>query len=199
MNFLFDIGRVLLDFDFEASLRRLLPEGDDIDRRLAPLLERKDEFEAGRIPLDDYLDLARDTLGPAVSRDAFIAAWREIFTPNLPMWDCVRRLHGEGHRLVLFSNINPIHWPWIAETYEIFELFPEGILSFEIGAVKPHDPMYRHAVEQLGLRPAETLYLDDLPDNIATGRRFGFHCHQYDLRRHRDFEAWLDATLASVV
>ena len=42
MNFLFDIGRVLLDFDFESSLATLLPDGvDDPHERLQRLLARK--------------------------------------------------------------------------------------------------------------------------------------------------------------
>ena len=45
-----DIGRVLLDFDFESSLARLLPPGTPDPHGAAQrLLERKDEFETGRI------------------------------------------------------------------------------------------------------------------------------------------------------
>ena len=45
MNFLYDIGRVLLDFDFESSLSRLLPAGIANPReRLERLLARKDDL-----------------------------------------------------------------------------------------------------------------------------------------------------------
>ena len=59
MDFLFDIGKVLLDFDFETSLSRYLPrEKKDISHVFTELLERKDEFEAGRISLEDYVPWA---------------------------------------------------------------------------------------------------------------------------------------------
>ena len=192
MTFLFDIGRVLLDFDFESSLARLLPPGcPDPHERLARLLERKDDFETGRIDPDDYIHWALGVLGSDASPDEFRHAWQRIFTPNEPMWDRVRQLSAAGHRLILFSNTNAIHCPWVFGQYPAFSHFKEAVLSFETGAVKPHPPIYQHALEKHALVPQETLYIDDLPQNIATGIEFGFHCHQYDLNDHPAFEQWL--------
>ncbi len=192
MTFLYDIGRVLLDFDFESSLARLLPpDCNDPHGRLERLLERKDEFESGAIGADDYIKWATGVLGSDASPDQFRHAWRHIFTPNAPMWERVRDLHRCGHRLILFSNTNGIHCPWVFDEFPEFSLFHEAVLSFEVGAIKPHPPIYRHALDTHGLGPEQTLYIDDLPQNIATGRDFGFHCHQYDLRNHAAFDEWL--------
>ena len=197
MNFLFDIGRVLLDFHFENSLARLLPDGTaDADQRLALLLDRKDDFESGRIHQDEYIPWAIERLGSPIDADGFIHAWRDIFTPVDPMWRTVERLAADGHRLILFSNTNSIHCPWIFENYDVFRHFPEAVLSYEVNAMKPDDAIYEHAVARHGLKPAETLYIDDLAANCETGRRFGFRTWQYDLNDHPAFEAWLAAELA---
>jgi putative hydrolase of the HAD superfamily len=194
MTFLYDIGRVLLDFDFESSLTRLLPP-DCIDpqERLRHLLDRKDEFESGAITADEYIHWALGILGSQATPDEFRHAWQQIFTPNEPMWKIVRRLSSSGHRLILFSNTNAIHCPWLFGAYPEFSLFNEAVLSFEVGNIKPHPPIYQHTLDVHDLDPAATLYIDDLPDNIATGREFGFHCHQYDLRKHEAFEQWLSS------
>lgn len=200
MTFLFDIGKVLLDFDFENSLRRLLPPGtpdQEVDERLARMLERKDEFEGGHVSHDDYIPWALDVLGHDITRETFVHAWQNIFTPNEPMWRIVEELHADGHRLILFSNTNAIHCPWIFETYEIFRSFESGVLSFEVGAIKPQEKIYHHAIDTHGLVPDETLYIDDLPANIETGQRLGFRTHQYDLTNHPAFETWLAAELSS--
>lgn len=197
MTFLFDIGRVLLDFHFEPSLAGLLPDGvADPAERLARLLARKDDFEAGRIGTDEYIDWAIGVLEADVTPERFREAWRRIFTPNEPMWEVVRRLHGDGHRLILFSNTNAIHCPWIFEEYPRFSMFHDAVLSFEAGAIKPQPEIYRHAIERHGLEPAATRYIDDLPENIDTGRRFGFRSHEYLMRDHGAFERWLEAELA---
>lgn len=192
MTFLFDIGRVLLNFDFESSLSRLLPaDCPDAHTRLSRLLERKDEFESGAIDPDAYVSWALGVLGSHATADEFRHAWQRIFTPNEPMWENVSQLSAAGHRLILFSNTNAIHCPWVFDEYPAFSLFQEAVLSFEAGAIKPNPPIYQYALEKHALIPQETLYIDDLPQNIATGIEFGFHCHQYDLKDHQAFEQWL--------
>jgi putative hydrolase of the HAD superfamily len=200
MTFLFDIGRVLLDFDFESSLSRLFPAGTgDGPARLSRLLERKDEFETGKIPVDSYITWALQVLGSDATPTEFRHAWQQIFTPNAPMWRCVRQLAADGHQLILFSNINGIHWPWITENFPEFAYFHAAVVSFETGAIKPQREIYQYAIHQHRLVPADTLYIDDLPQNIATGRELGFRCWQYDLNDHASFETWLASNLKSEI
>lgn len=193
MNFLFDLGRVLLDFNFEPSLARLFPPGTpDPAGKMSLLMERKDEFEAGRIDTDTYITWALEVLGTDVTHEEFLHAWRNIFTPNEPMWETVRKLSAGGHRLILFSNTNAIHCPWIFEEYPELSIFPEAVLSYQTGFIKPEPEIYHHAIREHGLVPEETLYIDDLPQNIATGRELGFITWLYDMKDHAAFEEWLE-------
>lgn len=196
MNFLYDIGKVLLHFNFETSLRRLLPEDcTDAHERLSRLLEKKDEFEGGHIAEESYIPWALDVMGSQASHEEFRHAWCDIFTPNQPMWDCVNQLAKDGHRLILFSNTNAIHCPWMFGEYDIFRHFHGAVLSFEVGAIKPQDKIYQHAIQRYDLKPEQTLYIDDLPENIASGERFGLRCHTYDAGRHDAFLHWLSQQL----
>jgi putative hydrolase of the HAD superfamily len=196
MTFLFDIGRVLLDFDFESSLARLLPPGvTDPHVRLAGLLVHKDVFESGATDPDAYISWALEVIGSDATADEFRHAWRHIFTLNEPMWQDVRKLAAEGHRLILFSNTNAIHCPWIFDFFPDFALFESAVLSYQVGAVKPHPAIYQHAIATYGLNPAETLYIDDLPENIASGVAHGFRCFQYNLADHSAFRQWLGKEL----
>jgi putative hydrolase of the HAD superfamily len=198
LTFLFDIGKVLLDFHFEPSLSRLLPQDHpDPHASLSLLLAKKDEFEAGRISVPDYTAWALATLGSTASHEDFHQAWRHIFTPNEPMWESVRSLHAAGHRLILFSNTNAIHCPWVFEAYPELSLFHGAVLSYEVDSIKPHPEIYQHAIDKYSLIPGKTLYIDDLPANIATGKRFGLRTHQYHLDNHPAFEDWLENELSS--
>jgi glucose-1-phosphatase len=197
VTILFDIGNVLLRFDYKEKLCQLLP--DDCPNgleRLKLLEEKRDELECGRISVDDFVAWALPTLESKATKEEFIAAWRSIFTPIDETWQLARRLEKQGHRLILFSNINAIHSPWIYEEYEIFRLFHGAVMSFEIGCMKPHQKFYEIAEKDWNLIPAETLYIDDLPANIEAGMAAGFHCHTYDWRNHAALEAWIDSLLA---
>ena len=197
MNFLFDIGRVLLDFNFENSLSKLLPPGaENAEERLARLLHRKDEFEAGKIGTDAYIDWALDVLESDATPEQFRESWRGIFTPNEPMWTVARSIAAEGHRLILFSNINAIHHPWILDHYPDFSIFSGAIFSHETGFIKPQPEIYHHAIQKYDLDPSRTIYIDDMPANAAAGRKFGFRTWQYDLHGHAEFEEWLMGEMA---
>lgn len=192
MDFLFDIGNVIVGVDFIPSLKRLIPEGTDkIDSRLNTLLERKDEFEAGRIPSEDYFSWAAQTLNFRGSRKTFMDAWVNIFSPNLAMWDSIEALHQAGHRLILFSNINNPHKEYLIKQYPVFQCFTGGVFSYQTGHIKPEPQIYQLAIDQYELNPASTAYIDDLPANVAGGRQAGFICHQYHAERHGAFLKWL--------
>ena len=71
------------------------------------------------------------------------------------------------------------------------------MLSYQTGYVKPEPEIYHYAIREHGLVPEETLYIDDLPQNIATGRELGFRTWQYDMKDHAAFETWLAENLKS--
>lgn len=193
MDFLFDIGKVLLDFEFERSLAKLLPANvSDHATRLSKLLDRKDEFESGKVAVEDFTVWALSVLESPATAEQFTQAWRDIFTINQPMVERATALAAEGHRLILFSNTNDLHTPWIFEAYpDVFAPFHDAVLSQRVGSMKPQPSIYHHATERFGLIPSETLYIDDLPANIATGKELGFRSWQYDLAKHGEFETWL--------
>lgn len=192
MDFLFDIGNVIIGVDFIPALKRLIPPNtENIETRLHTLLERKDEFEAGRITPEVYFPWAAKVLGFTGSHEEFIEAWVDIFTPNLPMWECIDQLHAAGHRLILFSNINNPHKEYVMENYPIFQNFTGGVFSYQTGHIKPEPAIYQLAVKQYLLDPEATAYIDDLPANIEGGRNAGFICHEYRADKHDQFLQWL--------
>jgi putative hydrolase of the HAD superfamily len=196
-DFLFDIGKVLLDFDFESSLSKFLPKNhSNPTGALDKLLAHKDQFEAGKVNTEDYTRWALETLESDVSPETFHHAWCDIFTPNQPMWDTAKKLQAEGHRLILFSNTNALHCPWIFEAFQEFSLFQGAVLSYEVGAIKPQPEIYQYAIDKFSLVPENTLYIDDLPANIQAGNEFGFISHQYALHNHQAFENWLAKKLS---
>lgn len=197
-DFLFDIGNVLLAFDFEPSMKSLVPSNHPNPAQLVDqLLAKKNDFESGKISVSDYTKWALHTLESSASEKEFHSAWQNIFTPNFPMWEVVQQLHSQGHRLILFSNINGIHAPWIFEQHSSFSLFHGAVLSHEVGSIKPEASIYEYAIREYGLTPERTYYIDDLPANIRTGKELGFLTHQYRLDDHAAFEAWLSKHLVS--
>jgi len=189
MTFLFDIGNVLLKLHFERFDAAVLPTPSTL---MPPeMLSLKDPYETGAISNDEFIQRSLAILKCSLSTQEFTAAWQNIFSPNTPMWDVVEKLHRSGHRLILFSNTNALHAEKFLADHTIFSLFEHHHFSQDVGAIKPHLEFYQAAIDAYGILPTETIYLDDLPENIATGRDFGFLSFQYDLEDHASCLAWL--------
>lgn len=189
---IFDIGKVLLQFDFNIAIAKLRPlcrvEGEKV---LAPIEEIKTAYEAGRLPREAFLRQAFELLGFAGTERDFVSAWEEIFEVNTPMVDLVGRLKGR-YPLYLLSNTSDIHVDYMLEKYPFFGLFDDAVYSYRVGCAKPEPEIYERAALQFGVEPGATLFVDDLPANISAARHLGFHAFQYDLTCHEAFLAELE-------
>lgn len=190
--FLFDIGNVLLRFDFSIALRSLAAHSDaqdpiDLLARIEPL---RFMLEDGQIDRAAFVRGLVDVLRFTGSEAQLIAAWEDIFEPNQPVLDLVASLHGRWP-LYLLSNTSDIHVDHIFRRYPIFGCFAGGVYSHQARASKPGPAIFRIACKQLGLEPATTFFIDDLLPNIETARGLGFVTHHYHHERHGELLASL--------
>lgn len=192
---LFDIGNVLVRFDFAAAAQRFAAESEATTEEVLALLSPfKDELESGLISDDDFIAQSVARIGFRGTREDFIGIWGDIFTENAPMIADVAEL-AATHPLYLLSNTSGLHKEWLFEKFPVFQQFMGGIYSHEVRCMKPHEPIFHAAVSTYGLDPAHTFYVDDLADNIATGQRLGFVCHHYHPDRHESFQTSLHGWL----
>ncbi len=184
--FLFDIGNVLVHFDFSEAAQKLAQQSEaSADEVLMLLSPFKDDLESGRMSDADFITQAIARIGFRDSRAEFTRVWSDIFTENPPMLALVQQLAGK-HPLYLFSNTSGLHKDWLFERFKIFSLFDDGIYSYEAGCAKPREEFYLEAIRRFDLTPSQTIYIDDLQENIATAQRLGFQCHHYAAVRHQE-------------
>ena len=194
-DFLVDIGNVLLSFDFGKFLAAGFGDPERLEVARGLLEAGHIPFESGRLEVPEFISGFREKAGYTQTDEEFSEAWNCIFTVNEPMHRVMNDLAAAGHRLILFSNTNPLHAPSFLKKYRVFENFEGHHFSHQVGAVKPEDAFYQAAVDRWDLVPERTFYIDDLAVNIEKGREFGFECHQYDVGRHEAFLKWLEANV----
>ena len=182
-TFLFDIGNVIMHFDFtHAGIRMAkssFAEGDPM-KLLAPL---KQKLESGQIDGAEFVSKGIGVIGYQGTAAEFTEIWENVFTPNTPMWESILKIR-ENYRLFLLSNTSDIHKASLFRDFEIFENFDGGVYSFSAQSEKPEPEIYQAAIDELGLDPARTLYVDDLQENIDAGIAAGFVSHHYHPDHH---------------
>lgn len=203
-HFLFDIGNVILKFDFALAAARIAEDSEVDESEILPRLTPMHvDLETGRLSPDEFLSRAAEAIGFSGSSDRLRLAFQEIFTLNAPLVDWIAELDEAGHPLYLLSNTSDLHVPYFTREYaHVFDRFHGAIYSHEAGCMKPDADIFQQAIDTFGFDPAKTLYLDDLADNVAAASQAGFRALLYDHADHegtrRQVEAWMTGSRPSL-
>jgi len=196
-SFLFDIGNVILFFDFKVAVRRVADRCDLAEAEIFPAItDLTAAFERGEMATADFASAAAEQIGFSGAPAELVTALEDIFTVNDPMVELIESLSAKGHPLFLLSNTNAIHVPYFTGRYPVFKHFDGATYSHEVGVMKPGPEIYQSAIDSHQLDPAKTIYIDDLAANVDAGCELGLQGICYDGTRHAAFRSELDGLLA---
>lgn len=181
-TFLFDLGNVLLFFSHErmcAQLGALCGRTAGEMRALLMDSGLSDAYEQGRLTEAEFHRSLEKRLGTELDLAGLQRAGGDIFELNPPMVPLLDALRARGHRLVLLSNTNETHINWIRRRFDVLDRFDDLVLSYRVGAMKPHPAIYEAALAAVGCAPGECFYTDDMPEYVARGREFGLEAEVF--------------------
>lgn len=186
--FLFDIGNVILPFDFSIPARRLAERSRvSADEVASAIRSRGRALELGQIPSGQFVTEVCDEIGYSEDAQSFRAIYADMFDPNLPLIHFIESLKSRGIPLYLLSNTNELHADFFQSHYPVFSLFDGAIYSHEVGLMKPDPAIFTCTINRLSLKPEETVYVDDLAENCKVGAEHGLQAYCYDRHRHDEF------------
>jgi len=175
---IFDLGKVLVDFDYAIAVRRISAGGrittEEFARFImaAPLLFR---YETGLLTSEEFYREICAVTGYCGSLDEFSLAFGDIFVPITPMVELHATLKSRGIPTFILSNTNELAVRHIRRSYPFFNQFDGYILSYEHGVMKPDSKIYQVAEKLCGHSGREILYIDDRPENIGPAGDRGWH------------------------
>ena len=184
-HLLFDFGGVIINIDYArtaTAMRRLSRAGSTIAFSQAQQAELFDDFETGHLSPVGF----RAGLREAYDLDATDAevdeAWHAMLL-DVPAerLALIGELRRQGHQTALLSNTNALHIAEINQRLAAQYGFQHGIAdvldrvfySQEVGLRKPGEEMFRHALAEMNWQAADTLFIEDSPQHVATARRLG--------------------------
>jgi putative hydrolase of the HAD superfamily len=182
---LWDFGGVVLTSPFEAFARyereRGLPDG--LIRRLNatnPDDNAWARLERGDVDLNGFAELF-ETEAKEAGHEVDALGVLELLSGDVrpQMVTALRRIKAEGLLLgMLTNNFAPMGEGGDAraarpEVAEIIELFDAVVESSKVGVRKPDPRFYGIACDELGIRPPEAVFLDDLGVNLKPARAIG--------------------------
>jgi FMN phosphatase YigB (HAD superfamily) len=186
-NIVFDVGGVLVRLHYQPFVRYLGEAGIDMTNLPAWLSKVDLEgHERGEVTGDVLLGRIAKMAARPLDLADLNARWLQMFERWDEMFALATGLM-DDYRVYLLSNVGDLHWAHFDREYGLESLVHGAVPSFRVGAIKPSAEIYRKTEALFDLEPAATVFIDDLPQNIAGARDCGWQAiHHTDARATRD-------------
>jgi len=180
-----------------SVLEELIPTvWDEMDCRVEGGVDRFGEHPGGATGwwndflqrICDYRELPHP--GPFAAAELYdrfgqADAW-EVYPDALPALD---ELAAAGFRLLALSNWDP-RLPLVLERLDLARYFEAIVYSAEVGFEKPHETIFRHALEEIDLSAGSVVHVGDRQlDDVEGATAVGMHALLVDRKEGKgDFD-----------
>ena len=175
---IFDIGNVLLDFDYTGIFRSLFDE--ETAQTIADISVRNLdvwlEMDRGVLSYDEAVNLVIQG-APQLEKEIRLAVKalydRVEAYPYATAW--VKSLKEQGYRIYILSNYGEKPFAASKARMPFLDYVDGTLLSCQVQDVKPNAAIYQALCDRFHIDPGKAVFIDDSPLNIAGAKAFGLH------------------------
>jgi HAD superfamily hydrolase (TIGR01509 family) len=182
-HIIFDLGGVILNIDFQRTYQAFEALGvKDFPSLFSQFHSTRlfDDLETGRIGPAAFLEAMRKHTPEGVTDQQITAAWNAMLLDfPLPRLQLLQQLR-LNYDTYLLSNTNALHEVEFNRMLQesrgipsLAEFFNKVYFSHDIGYRKPEKEAYQVILDENGLDPAETVFIDDTLPNIEAAKLVG--------------------------
>lgn len=181
-NLIIDFGGVLIDLNRQRCIENFKRLGLPDVEVVLDIYHQQDffqKYEKGLITSAEFRDVIREKIGKPVTDAQIDDAWNS-FLVSIPAakLDLLLNLR-KDYVVYLLSNTNEIHWQWSCQhafpykTFRVEDYFEHIYLSYEMNMAKPDAEIFQKVLDDTGIIPAETLFIDDSAANCRAAEALG--------------------------
>ncbi|MEE4450710.1 HAD family phosphatase [Novosphingobium resinovorum] len=179
----FDVGKVLIEWDMRLLFGKLIAEPERLDRFMATVVTQDwhVEHDGGRDLAEMVAARKAEFPGHDDLLDAYATRFGETIPGNVPgSHEIVRELAARGVPLYAITNFASTFWHEYRAGEPLFDLFGDVVVSGDEKLLKPDARIFDLAARRFGHEPQAMLFIDDNADNIAAARTLGWQVHHFD-------------------
>ena len=178
----FDVGRVLIQWELRALFEKLIDDPAELDWFLANVVTEEWHFQhdAGR-PLGEMVP---ERQAEFVEHAALIEAYATRFLETIPgrvpgTAALVERLAARGMPLYAITNFGAEFWAMFRPTEPVLDRFAEIVVSGQEKLAKPDPAIFELAAGRFGHAPEAMLFVDDNRANVDAAQSLGWQVHHF--------------------
>ena len=161
---------------FDTIIESIFEDPDTQNLVRQEVFEHPDwvELDRGTIALEHAIDRGAARTGlPRQVIGRLLEAVPRFLTPIETTIDLIRKMSRTNHGLFVLSNMHLASIAYLEKNHGIWDLFDGIVISSRIQMVKPEPQIYEYLLEQYRLEPVETIFIDDLPENLEAASSLG--------------------------
>lgn len=174
---IFDLGGVAFRHSFDFALEYWAKKSNSVFSSIKKKFFHDHIYalhEVDKISIEEYKNHVCDTLGIALSIEDFIIGWNSIFLEEIQGVSETIESISKKFSVVALSNTNQTHCQYMKIKYSsILSKFNKVYYSHEILERKPNPGAYERVMTDFHVSSSETVFLDDLVENIAGASKLG--------------------------
>jgi 2-haloacid dehalogenase len=178
----FDVGRVLFEWNLRHLFARLIDDPAELDWFCSHVVTEQWHFQhdQGR----SLADMVAERSAEYPDYAHLIAAYALRFNETIPgpvpgSLSIVERLDAASVPLFAITNFGAEFWAEFRPTQPVFELFQDIVVSGVEKIVKPDPAIYHLAARRFGHAPGAMLFIDDSKPNVEAARQCGWQAHHF--------------------
>lgn len=188
MTIILDLGGVLMQHNMPECIERFRAMlGNDTMEEVMGMKSNAeglpnslmDQFECGNVSTDEFVHAILIRAKEGTTKQDVINAWNAMHA-GIPAerMKMIRTWQQAGHRLIMLSNNNAIHWEDIHQKYD-FSMFDHLFSSHIEHYNKPNRGIYEVVHRYLTDNHYDKPYyfVDDLAANREMGEQFGWYTY----------------------
>ena len=178
---IFDVGGVLIGYRWKEMFMYDfgLPEegAEELGRRIFddPIWP---DFDRGSVDVDSlvehYCGLYPDS---AYYFKRLFYENDKMATEREAVWEKMAQLKDRGYTIYILSNYSEYLFKKHTEHLPFRKIIDGGVVSYEVGAVKPEPEIYEKIIAKYDLDPAECIFYDDIEKNVEAARKLGIESY----------------------
>jgi 2-haloacid dehalogenase len=178
----FDVGRVLFQWELRALFEKLIDDPNELDWFLATVVTEEWHFDHDRGRA--LADMLPERIAQFPQYKSHINAYATRFNETVPgpipgSHALVERLAAAGVPLFCLTNFGDEFWELFRPTQPIFDQFEDIIVSGKEKVAKPEPRIYEIVEQRSGRVGAQLFFTDDNPANIAAAKARGWDAHLF--------------------
>ncbi|HUX53093.1 MAG TPA: HAD family phosphatase [Williamwhitmania sp.] len=197
-NIIFDLGGVILPIDYHLTIQKFEEFGFTNFQETftqATQIDLFDKLDKGLVEPEVFRTTIRTIAGKNLSDSQIDEAWNAMLLDFIPSRLNVLARVKEHYKTFLLSNTNAIHYSvYLKQLKEqtgiesLANFFNKEYYSHLIHLRKPDRETFELILNENGLKPEETLFIDDTLQHVEGARKAGLKAYHLKVNEDESIE-----------